>query len=498
VADDVPARRIACVDLPALPLQLVLRAHPEWREDPVVVVEGETALAPVLWANRPARVQRIVRGLRFGQAQSLAARVHAAVVEPSEIERALTEVRDVLIRLSPSVESFREQPGVFWLDPNGLERLHANVEIWAARVAERLDVLGFAPAVVVGWHPFRALAIARLGRRTRVLASPDVERGESARVPLARLADVKVAADMHVLGIATLGDFLRLPRGGLHERYGEKAVALHDLFSGRAWTPFRPDRREEPCRIEVPVEPPDDDPARLLFGIKAALHPRIEQLGARGRGVAALLLEMQLDHAPAHRERIEAASPTLDVARLLDLVRLRLASLTLAAPVEHVTIEIESRTIHARQSSWLPASTRRDRVAGARAFARLSAAFGEGAVTRARLLAEHLPERSFLWEPLRELPEPRPVELADGLHALARNLLASPVPLPDPPRHEVERWLGRFGAVEAMHGPGRVTSEWWDREIERDYFYLETKTGEVLWTFYDRSSRLWFLHGSVD
>ncbi len=498
MATALAAQRIACADLPAFPLQLVLRAHPEWRLDPVVVVEDDTPQAKVLWANRPARVQRIVRGLRFGQAQSLAARVHAAVIAPSEIERAITEIRDVLIRLSPAVESSREQPGVFWLDPNGLERIHASVELWAARVAERLEALGFAPAVVVGWHPFRALAIARLGRRMRILASPDVERDESARVPLARLADAKLATEMHVLGIVTLGDFLRLPRGGLLERYGETAGALHDLLSGRAWAPFRPDRPPEPCRVEVPVEPPDDDPARLLFGMKAALHPRIEQLGVHGHGVAALLLELQLDHAPAHRERIEAAAPTLDVARLLDLVRLRLASITLPSAVEHVTIEIETRPIHARQSSWLPVRPTRDKAAGARAFARLVAAFGEGTVTRARLAPEHLPERCFLWEPLRELPEPRVAELPDGLPALARNLLANPVPLPDPPRHEMERWLGRFGAVEAMHGPGRVTSEWWDREIERDYFYLETKTGEVLWTFYDRSSRSWFLHGSVD
>lgn len=494
----LPARRIACVDLPAFPLQLVLRAHPEWREDPVVVVEDETALAPVLWANRPARAQRIVRGLRFGQAQSLAARVHAAVVAPPEIERAATDVRDALIRLSPSVESFRGQPGVFWLDPNGLERLHESIPVWTARVADRLDALGFAPAVAVGWHPFRTLAIARLGRRTRVLETPEGELRESARVPLARLADVKLAADMHVLGLDTLGEFLQLPRGGLRDRYGENAEFLHDLLSGRAWTPFRPDRVAEPCRVEVPVDPPDDDPARLLFGMKAALHPRIEELGARGHGVTALLLEMQLDHAGIHRERIEAAAPTLDAVRLLDLVRLRLASLALAAPVEHVAIGIESRPIHVRQSSWLPARTKRDRVAAARAFARLTAAFGEGAVTRARLAHEHLPERSFLWEALRELPESRPEDPEEGLPPLARNLLASPVPLPDPPRHEAERWLGRFGAVETVHGPGRVTSGWWDEGIERDYFYLETKTGEVLWTFHDRIRRAWFLHGSVD
>jgi protein ImuB len=33
--------RTACVDIRALPLQLLLRAHPDWREKPVVVVDRD-------------------------------------------------------------------------------------------------------------------------------------------------------------------------------------------------------------------------------------------------------------------------------------------------------------------------------------------------------------------------------------------------------------------------------------------------------------------------
>ncbi|MFN8179184.1 MAG: DNA polymerase Y family protein [bacterium] len=493
-----PLERIACADLPALPLQLVLRAHPEWREDPVVVVEDDRPLAAVLWANRAARAQRIVRGIRFGEAQSLAARVHAAIVPAGEIERATREVLATLLELSPSVEPSQERPGVFWLDPNGLEHLHESLERWAACVHQRLDALGLTASVVVGWHPFRALAVARSRQGPHVLASADVERAEAARVPLARLAEWKLVEALHVLGVETLGDLLRLPRGELRDRYGEEAASLHDLASGRAWTPFRPERLAEPIHIEIPVEPPDDDPARLLFGMKGALHPVLEETAARGRGVSALAITLELDHAPACFQRIEAASPTLDVVRLLDLVRLRLAALHLSAPVERVCLVLETRPLHVKQASLLPERTSRDRVAASRAFARLAAAFGEGAVARARLVDAHLPEARFLWEPLRELEDPAPPSLEGEILPLARNLLAPPAPLPDPPRHEAETWLGRFGAVLGMHGPGRVGSGWWDRETERDYFFVETKTGAVLWIFQDRIQRAWFLHGILD
>ena len=62
------AKRVACVDVPALALQLVLRAHPEWASDPVVIVTDDRPRAPIVWANRAARAVRIHRGMCFSEA----------------------------------------------------------------------------------------------------------------------------------------------------------------------------------------------------------------------------------------------------------------------------------------------------------------------------------------------------------------------------------------------------------------------------------------------
>ena len=82
---DRESPQIACVDLPAFPLQLALHLHPDWARDPVVVVEDDRPLAEILWANRAARSHRIRRGMKFAAAQSLVARLHGAVVSPAEI-----------------------------------------------------------------------------------------------------------------------------------------------------------------------------------------------------------------------------------------------------------------------------------------------------------------------------------------------------------------------------------------------------------------------------
>ena len=47
--------RTACVDLPDLPLQLLLREHPDWRKTPVAVVADDRPQAEVQWASTPPR-----------------------------------------------------------------------------------------------------------------------------------------------------------------------------------------------------------------------------------------------------------------------------------------------------------------------------------------------------------------------------------------------------------------------------------------------------------
>jgi protein ImuB len=216
------------------------------------------------------------------------------------------------------------------------------------------------------------------------------------------------------------------------------------------------------------------------------------------RGIQAMDLTLDLDHAPAHRERIETAAPGLDVVRLTDLVRLRLSATELAAPVERIEITAETRRMTPAQLAVLDTAPRRDPAAAAEALARVKAAYGRESVAVARPVDAHLPEASVRWEPVAAVPEPRPPLAPDGPLPLLRTLLPVPRPLPDLPRHEREAWLGKHGAVETMHGPDRREAGWWDRSAERDYFLVETRTGAILWIFQDRARRSWHLHGFVD
>ena len=68
------------------------------------------------------------------------------------------------------------------------------------------------------------------------------------------------------------------------------------------------------------------------------------------------------------------------------------------------------------------------------------------------------------------------------------------------PRREPDGWIiePEYGPVERLQGPYRANGAWWVREVERDYYFAHTRSGDVLWVFYDRPRRTWFLHGWLE
>ena len=54
--------RLACVDLPAFPLQLLLRRHPEWASYPAAVVAEDKPQGLILWVNEKGQATRCAAG----------------------------------------------------------------------------------------------------------------------------------------------------------------------------------------------------------------------------------------------------------------------------------------------------------------------------------------------------------------------------------------------------------------------------------------------------
>ncbi|MFQ5830521.1 MAG: DNA polymerase Y family protein [Candidatus Methylomirabilia bacterium] len=492
--------RLACASVPAFPLQLLLRRHPEWRGQPVAVVAEDKPQGLILWVDEKARRAGVLSGLRYAAGLSLTPHLRAGVVSLAEIEAEIAALTKRLGRFTPDVEPSLEEPGVFWLSGAGLGRLHPSREQWARAIRSDLLDAGFRATVVAGFTRFGTLAVARARRGTVVFEDPAHERAAAGEVPLDRLElDSRLRDALDRLGIRSVAALLRLPAGGLLERFGFEAYRLHRMAAGELWMPLQPRVDEEPIRERLVLDAPEIEATRLLFFAKGLLHPLLAALATRGEAVAELTLHFALDDKERRTEPIRPAAPTLDAKQVLDLVRLRLEAAELSAGVVEIELTARGSPVEPKQLRFFAEQPRRDLDAANQALARLRAEFGDEAVVRAKLTGGHLPEASFAWEPLDQVAPPRPREVT--LRTLVRRVLAKPVPLPSHARQLAdEEWLtleARHGPVKRLLGPYIVSGSWWMREVHREYHFAEIQPGDLLWVYYDRHARRWFLHGQV-
>jgi protein ImuB len=282
-----------------------------------------------------------------------------------------------------------------------------------------------------------------------------------------------------------------------------------------------------------------------LFSIKRLLDALLEELARRGEALAQLSLALKLDRrrGSLEPEALRPAVPTLDGVQLMDLVRLRLETLSLADGVIEVTVDAQGTPANAEQLRVFAEQPRRDPAAAQRAIARLRAEFGADSVVRAVLADGHLPEACFSWQALEELPlpaarpagelplpaarpagelplpaaspagellreaarlDPAPAEGVEAMLArrpLIRRIFRRPELLAAPGRElRNDGWLIRgseHGPVTHSAGPYLVTGGWWLREVQREYQFILTRRGELLWVYHDKRRRRWFLQGEV-
>ncbi len=530
--------RMACVDLPAFPLQLLLRRHPEWSTHPVAVVESDRPQSVVLWTNERARESGVVTGMRYAAGLSLATGLRAATVPENEIRDEIASIAERLRQFTPNVESVLPgapppapatrgrhrpgerpaspagshdsagchrfllgEPGVFWLDARGLERLFGSLDEWAASVQADLVRAGYRATLVLGFSRFGAYALARSRRGVHVLKSPAEENKAARQVPLDRLALPPATRNALVkLGITTMGKFVDLPLDGVGARFGPEVRRLHRLASGDLAVPLQPARPDVPAMRRLVLDHPEDDAGRIVSSIETLIGPFLDEISHKARLLAELRVGFRFERMGDHLESIRPAAPTLDARLLLELIRLRLEAVR-KLPDGVVEIVLVARETQAtpREQELFAERKRRDLEAANRALARVRAQLGDAAVARVHLCDGHLPEARFAWEPLASLGEarPRPVDEA----RLVRRIHERPVPLPLRERHEPDGWMLRGleqGPVVRTLGPYVLSGGWWNRPVHRDYHFAETKDGELLWVYYDRGRRRWFLQGRVE
>lgn len=505
-------RRMACVDLPELPLQMLLRTQPSYRDVPACVVREDHPEAQLLLINRHAREMRLRTGMRFGAAKSLVPELRSGTVSAVEVEQQVTQIVRDLQTFSPHVERDPVSSGVFYLDPSGLSHLYGGEIHWARCVHRFLTAKKFYASVVLGFGRTLSYVMARSVRGVKNFEQPEQVLLHAQEVELERLhITPKLRDALARLGVTSLGDLRGFSPDAIKLRFGVEASLWCRVAHGEEVLPLCSEPHVNAPRSEVEIDPPDDDVARLCFSLKRGLDVLLEDVRKRGQSVRKLWMRLEYERAPESVQCLEPSAPTRDAALLLELLRLRLSSLHLGSSkgqslaeqnvnmrVGRVVLEAELSDLASGQlSMFVP---KRDLAAGARALARIQASYGEDVVCRAELLDAHLPESRFRFVPSARLEKPKVERLPVHAHLpLVRRVLLKPEPFAVETFSEgPQKVLLHAGEKFELSGPHRVTTGWWSRTVARDYYYARSPRGELLWLFYDGLRCAWFVHGYVD
>ena len=543
--------RLACVDVPALPLQILLRRHPEWRQEPVAVVTEDKTQARVRWANRRAVTLGVRPGMRQVAAVACCPALRVDHVRSSEVEKEVRRLAERLHRWSPQVESASSlgpqfsgfgAAGTFWLRASGLAGLFGPLSDWTGALHKDLVEDGFHVSIAVGFNRFGTFAAARAIFGLQIFESPTEEKTAALRAPLVRFGlSEKTLAGLEKLGISSLRDLLRLAGNGLSgkglaSRFGKEVLELHRLASGENPAPvcdvFRP---ETPIEQRISFEPPEVGIERLIFHAKRLLDQILADLGKQGLALVELAYEMECEDAPPISGSVRPALPTEDSVKLLSLLRLRLRTISpenraiARGQAGEPGRRILALVLRARgglyvseqpglyQSPLYQSSDKalsRGPTKASEALAQVQAEFGEDSLVRLETRDAHLPRGRYRCRPVS--PEKAvsgscssksfPKEFFETrAPRLIRRIYDQPLILPHRGSEEPDGWLLRgieHGPVQSYTGPYRISGGWWrllsGRPISRDYFFVRLKRGDVCWVFFDRERRSWFLEGRVE
>jgi protein ImuB len=215
----------------------------------------------------------------------------------------------------------------------------------------------------------------------------------------------------------------------------------------------------------------------VLFAARRLLVQLEGLLAARQAGVRRFTLLLLQRGKEALPVEVGLASPARGTERLVQLLRERLASLSLARPVEAVRIEAGDFEPLQEFTAGFFGDARTEAEEWARLVERLRSRLGDEAVHGLGLHEDHRPERAW-----------RRIGTEGSVPAVPQDSGPRPLWLLGPPRR-----LGEAG-FELLAGPERIESGWWDgADARRDYFIARFEDSAFAWVY--REAGEWFLHG---
>lgn len=433
------------------------------------------------------------------------------------IAGAITTVSAALLAASPRVTPVPREPGLWWVGASGFGALGGEPALAHALLM-----------IARHWHPRARVAIADSCVAARAATWSTAARANStvivpaecdarylAGAPLALIPmDEELRETLAALGILTGGAFAALDADDVERRWGAEGLDAWHLARGEDRRRPVLARVNEPRVVDVELPAPTTTMEPVLFLARAALDALAAELVSDGRAAAAIAVTLTLDSArsalpggaPPHTvtREVRFPRPTARAVHLFDQCRALLEQWPLTAPACGVKLAVVATAPLSGEQGDLLTPEWRDAAAADAALARLRAELGAGTVVRPVERDEHRPERQGAWEDgvgVRvDGAIPAPSTLTPLVPAAVLRLLEAPEAV------EVERrggrpaavrWRGRRHAFARLHGPERLSGDWWrDDSYRREYWRGEGEEKGDLLVFEENGT--WYVQGWFD
>lgn len=476
-----------CLHLPHLPLEA--QAGAALSQAPLAICAEEGRRSLVVTANGLASAGGVRPGMAVNSALALVPELVLEARNPALEAAALARLARWAGRFTPAVTIGPD--GVLLLEVQGSLRLFNGLEALQATLVRELQALGHEASMACAPTARAALWLARAG-----IGQAALTRGELRRVlatlPVSHLGwPARTLRALLQMGLATVGDCLRLPRDGFARRFGPARLRELDQALGRS--PDLQRHHVPPTRFMGRLELPADtaDAAFLLEGFRQLLRDLQQVLLSRQASVRRVWCRLTQPDGTETRLCLALREPAGHGTDHLDgLLRLRLETLALPGPVTSLALQADLEPGQAPAGADLLGQSLQPDEGLQALLERLRARLGAEAVQGLALRAEHRPEHAWraVADPLAGAGTPEP--------AIAPR--SRPVWLLPTPRRLglVAGQPGWQGPLLLECGPERIESGWWDGgDVRRDYYRASNPPGAMLWIYQDLRSEGWYLHG---
>lgn len=452
----------ACILLPQLAMDGVLRGRAD-AAAPLALLSGTPQRRVLQAVNPAARALGLKPGQSLIAAQALTHAFATADYDLASIERWQQFLAAWAYGFSSQVSL--HYPRCLLLEVQSSLGLFGPWPRLEARLREELAALGFGHRITLAPNPAAARVLANVHDGLAVTDSAMLQR-VLAPLPVERIGLPRDVTTAFVrMGLRTFKQVLALPRDGLARRFPAEALKhLDTLLEHRplALDFYRPPDRFD-ARIELNFEV--ESHQALLFPLRRLTADLAAYLAGRDSGVQRFTLHLEHRSLADSQMPVGLLSAERDPAMLFELTRGRLEHVQLPAPVLAIRLVAHELPAFVPEHRQLFDERPQQSLPWEQLRERLRARLGDDAVQGLCAHADHRPECA--WQPQHATQH----EPSAATALRPGWLLSEPKTL-----HEA--------SLRILAGPERIESGWWDgRDVRRDYYRVETHTGQRGWAF---------------